>query len=92
LHLYSLYNINLEIIKYGTTGDKTTRKEMARTIAPAGGAFGSHAGATNVLVPQSPSSTIGIAYAVFLSLCTGILEIETAPVMWRFSDLGALEF
>jgi hypothetical protein len=26
-----------------------------------------------------------------LSLCTGILEIKAPPVMWRFSDLGALE-
>jgi hypothetical protein len=25
------------------------------------------------------------------SLCVGILEIASIPVMWRFSDLGALE-
>ena len=26
-----------------------------------------------------------------LSLCVGILEIAAIPVMWRFSDFGALE-
>jgi hypothetical protein len=26
-----------------------------------------------------------------LSLCVGILEIETLLVIWRFSDLGTLE-
>ena len=28
------------------------------------------------------------ATAAFVSLCRGILGIEKAPVIWRFSDLG----
>jgi hypothetical protein len=52
------------------------------------------------LAEDNPNPTSGIdkrrvpdclLWWTILSLCVGILEIAAIPVIWRFSDLGALE-